>query len=406
MPSMQKESMPASFSNQLSLVIHYVRFIYFCLILALAIRILPLSRLSGWLGWNSIQLLKIVEKYWKYLKRCLWITANSSTPLPAPARPVLPETRGNFHFFTSEILTSVNTIWKINSLSFMEAFLHESLDSVLIANLTLWLLLAFDPNLPLLKINSECICFQVCFLLSLLFPSKFPDPLDWLYRTPDPPECSPWILCSAAGCKTLLSPPLIPVRPLNIIFPHCFMHSLKRPDSNKFKFLSWKKPWSEINRLKGKCNSHHSIPSLPVEHWARNFLSQLLNQTKFPQCTHTPHTQSQSPDTSRRIYSITKSPPLLQHKWHHLGTQPHLLRAPSSLLSRSDRSNKEPGLCSEEEKSIAAKSFPDKLIFSWEHDYRRIKDCSKKWAEQILVELINLHLWFTLNLYLVIPSEG
>lgn len=180
MPSMQKESMPASFSNQLSLVIHYVRFIYFCLILALAIRILPLSRLSGWLGWNSIQLLKIVEKYWKYLKRCLWITANSSTPLPAPARPVLPQTRGNFHFFTSEILPRVNTIWKINSLSFIEAFLHESLDSVLIANLTLWLLLAFDPNLPLLKINSECICFQVCFLLSLLFPSKFPDPLDWL----------------------------------------------------------------------------------------------------------------------------------------------------------------------------------------------------------------------------------
>lgn len=90
MPSMQKQSMPASFSNQLSLVIHYVRFIYFCLILAPAICILPLSRLSGWLGWNSIRLLKIVEKYWKYLKWCLWITANSSTPLPAPARPVLP----------------------------------------------------------------------------------------------------------------------------------------------------------------------------------------------------------------------------------------------------------------------------------------------------------------------------
>lgn len=181
------------------------------------------------------------------------------------------------------------------------------------------------------------------------------------------------------------------------------MHPLKRPDSNKFKFLSWKKPWSEINRLKGKCNSHHSIPSLPMEHQARNFLSWLLNQTKFPQCTHT---QSQSPDTSRRIYSITKSPPLLQHKWHHLGTQPHLLRAPSSLLSRSDRSNKEPGLCNNEEKSIAAKSFPDKLIFSWECDYRRIEDCSKKWAQQILVELTNLHLWFILNLYLVIPREG
>lgn len=41
----------------------------------------------------------------------------------------------------------------------MEAFLHESLDSVLIANLTLWLSLAFDPNLPLLEINSERICF-------------------------------------------------------------------------------------------------------------------------------------------------------------------------------------------------------------------------------------------------------
>lgn len=166
----KKQSMPASFSNQLSLVIHYVRFIYFCLILAPAICILPLSRLSGWLGWNSIQLLKIVEKYWKYLKRCLWIRANSSTPLAAPARPVLPQTRGNSHFFTSEILPSVNIIWKINSFSFMEAFLHESLDSVLIANLTLWLLLAFDSNLPLLKINSECICFQVCFLLSF-FPS-------------------------------------------------------------------------------------------------------------------------------------------------------------------------------------------------------------------------------------------
>lgn len=163
MPSMQKQSMPASFSNQLSLVIHYVRFIYFCLILAPAIRILPLPRLSGWLGWNSIQLLKIVEKYWKYLKRCLQITANSSTPLPAPARPVLPQTRGNSHFFTSEILPSVNTIWKTNSLSFMEAFLHESLDPVLIANLTLWLLLAFDPSIPLLKINSECICFKLAF---------------------------------------------------------------------------------------------------------------------------------------------------------------------------------------------------------------------------------------------------
>lgn len=100
------------------------------------------------------------------------------------------------------------------------------------------------------------------------------------------------------------------------------------------------------------------------------------------------HTESQSPNTSRRIYSITKSLPLLQHKWHHLGTQPHLLRAPSSLLSRSDRSNKEPGLCNKEEESIAAKSFLEKLVFSWECDYgKKIKDCGKKWVEPILVEV-------------------
>jgi len=75
----------------------------------------------------------------------------------------------------------------------MEAFFPESLDPVFTANLTLclfWCLLAFDPNLPPLKITNQLIHRCLRSVVAAFFPPEFSDPLDWLYKTPDPPEYS------------------------------------------------------------------------------------------------------------------------------------------------------------------------------------------------------------------------
>lgn len=150
----------------------------------------------------------------------------------------------------------------------MEAFFPESLDPVFTANLTLclfWLSLAFDPNLPLLKITNQLIHRCLSSVVAAFFFQSFQTL--WtgfighqihLYALPA--SFSP----QAAGWESGLSPSLISVICFNSVFPPCFMYLLKWTDSNKFKFFRWKKTWSEIHMLKGKSNYHHYIPLLPT----------------------------------------------------------------------------------------------------------------------------------------------